>query len=160
LLVRLAGLDTHARDPLVWGKMILLDPLHFKSLEKMVSIVKRLGQGGPMRFFLDRVQHFTRGLRIVVGAWRWIEAAQCFRLEVGVEEFMVRLLKSFFFFFVAMVSVIPGATKSSSFFHPHSHRRLLAIAFRGLLLVFWSTVVRNMELFQRRIICLKGSIFH
>jgi hypothetical protein len=90
LLVRLGGLDTHARDPIVWAKMVSINPLRFKSLRKMYKLVKRLGQGGPMRWFLDRVHPFTRTLRILVGAWRWVESAQCRRLEIGVEETMVR----------------------------------------------------------------------
>lgn len=90
LLVRLGGLDTHARDPIVWAKMVSINPLRFKSLKKMYKIIKRLGQGGPMRWFLQRCHPFTRTLRILVGAWRWVESAQCRRLEVGVEETMVR----------------------------------------------------------------------
>ena len=39
-----------------------------------------------MRGFLKDVQPFTRTIRIVVATWRWIEAAPCRRLEVGVEE--------------------------------------------------------------------------
>ena len=39
-----------------------------------------------MRGFLKDVQPFTRAIRIVVATWRWIEAAPCRRLEVGVEE--------------------------------------------------------------------------
>jgi len=92
LLVRLAGLDTHARDPIVWAKMVSINPLRFKSLKKMYKIIKRLGQGGPMRWFLQRCHPFTRSLRILVGAWRWVESAQCRRLEVGVEETMVCLI--------------------------------------------------------------------
>ena len=42
-----------------------------------------------MRVFLKTVKPFTRGMRITVGVWRWIEAAPCRRGEVGVEEFMV-----------------------------------------------------------------------
>jgi len=89
LLVRLAGLDTHARDPIVWAKMTSINPLRFKSLKKMYKLIKRLGQGGPMRWFLKRCHPFTRSLRILVGAWRWVESAQVRRLEVGVEETMV-----------------------------------------------------------------------
>lgn len=89
LLVRLGGLDTRARDPLVWAKMVSINPLRFKSLKKMYKLVKRLGQGGPMRWFLKRCHPFTRTLRILVGAWRWVESAQCRRLEIGVEETMV-----------------------------------------------------------------------
>ena len=63
-----------------------------KNTERALRLVKKLGRGGPMRWFLQTVQPFTRTLRIVVGSWRWIEAAQCRRLEVGVEEFMVSVL--------------------------------------------------------------------
>ena len=76
LLVRLGGLDTHAHDPIVWAKMVSINPLRFKSLKKMYKLVKRLGQGGPMRWFLQRCHPFTRSLRILVGAWRWVESAQ------------------------------------------------------------------------------------
>jgi hypothetical protein len=100
LLVRLGGLDTQARDPIFWAKMVTLNPLRYKSLRKMTKIVKRLGQGGPMRFFLGRVHPFTRSLRILVAAWRWVESAQCRRLEVGVEETMVSCKIAITFFLV------------------------------------------------------------
>jgi len=99
LLVRLAGLWTLAVTGIFMAKMIRVSPGPFKHhkqklMEKnafrAVRIVKKLGQGGPMKYFLNFVHPFTRTLRIVVAAWRWIEAAQCRRGEVGTEEAMVR----------------------------------------------------------------------
>jgi len=64
---------------------------HFmeKNAHRAMRIVKKLGQGGPMKYFLNFVHPFTRTLRILVAAWRWVEAAQCRRGEVGTEEAMV-----------------------------------------------------------------------
>ena len=104
LLVRLAGLDTLARDPIVWAKMVSINPLRFKKLKKMYKIIKRLGQGGPMRSFLSRCHPFTRSLRILVGAWRWVESAQCRRLEIGVEETFVCYV---LIFVVVLLSIKP-----------------------------------------------------
>ncbi|CAB9529687.1 unknown protein (Partial), partial [Seminavis robusta] len=66
---------------------ITVDPLKMaKNTKKAVKIVKKLGQGGPMRFFLKYVKPFTRTLRLFVAGWRWAEASQCRRGEVGTEE--------------------------------------------------------------------------
>lgn len=104
LLVRLAGLWTLAITVDFLAKMHSVDPYkdprkhkhraNVKNSEKAVRVVKKLGRGGEMRWFLQTVQVFTRCLRIVIGTWRWVEAAQCRRLEVGVEEAMVRFLKT------------------------------------------------------------------
>mmetsp|Transcript_5810 Transcript_5810/g.11854 ORF Transcript_5810/g.11854 Transcript_5810/m.11854 type:complete len:907 (+) Transcript_5810:57-2777(+) len=94
LLVRLAGLWTLAISVEYLTKMENIAPYRkhhkadVKNTEKALKVVKHLGRGGPMRWFLQTVQPFTRTLRILVAAWRWIEAAQCRRLEVGVEEAM------------------------------------------------------------------------
>ena len=96
LLVRLAGLWTLAITIEFLAKMQEVEPYkhrnhaNAKNTDRAIRIVKKLGRGGPMRWFLQTVQPFTRTLRILVGSWRWIEAAQCRRLEVGVEEAMVR----------------------------------------------------------------------
>lgn len=102
LLARLAGLWTLAITIDFLAKMNSVDPYknpahhkhraNVKNSNKALRIVKKLGRGGEMRWFLKTVQPFTRCLRIIVGAWRWIEAAQCRRLEVGVEEFMVGIV--------------------------------------------------------------------
>jgi hypothetical protein len=57
-------------------------------MKQLLKFSKRLGQGGPVREFLDTVKPFTRSMRILVGTWRWFEASPCRREEVGVEEFM------------------------------------------------------------------------
>lgn len=62
-----------------------------KNSHRAMRVVKKLGQGGSMKYFLNFVHPFTRTLRLVVGGWRWIEASQCRRGEVGVEEVMVCL---------------------------------------------------------------------
>lgn len=104
LLVRIGGLDTLARDPIFWAKMVSINPLRYKSLKKMSKLVQRLGQGGPMRFFLRRVHPFTRSIRILVAAWRWIESAPCRRLEVGLEETMVTFVTAVMFFLVCHIN--------------------------------------------------------
>ena len=60
-----------------------------KNSARALKVVKQLARGGPMKMFLNHVHPFTRALRILVGAWRWIESAQCRRGEVGVEEALV-----------------------------------------------------------------------
>jgi len=98
LLVRLAGLWTLAVTGIYMAKMVKVYPGPFKhhrqqhvekNAHRAYKIVKQLGQGGPMKYFLNYVHPFTRSLRIIVAAWRWIEAAQCRRGEVGTEEAMV-----------------------------------------------------------------------
>lgn len=96
LLVRLAGLDTLARE--VWNSMVKLEPTSKKFLHKASKFYKHLAQGGPMHGFLQRVHPFTRTLRVVVGFWRWLESAKCRRLEVGVEETMVCVARILFAF--------------------------------------------------------------
>jgi hypothetical protein len=96
LLVRLAGLFTLAFTLEFLDSMQSIDPFeknrkaNRRNTKAASKIVKHLGQGGPMSFFLDYVSLFTRTLRIIVACWRWIESAQCRRGEVGVEETMVR----------------------------------------------------------------------
>ena len=100
LLVRLAGLWTLAATAIFMAKMVQVTPGPFKHHElrymeknahRAYKIVKELGQGGPMKYFLNFIHPVTRSLRIIVGAWRWIESAQCRRGEVGTEEAMVRV---------------------------------------------------------------------
>ena len=61
-----------------------------KNTRHAVKMVKHLGQGGPMKYFLNYVQPFTRTIRLLMASWRWVEAAQCRRGEVGTEEAFVR----------------------------------------------------------------------
>jgi hypothetical protein len=95
LLVRLAGLFTLAFTVVYLEKMLRITPVHrrgaalAKTTHGAARIVKKLGQGGPMKYFLNYVQPFTRALRLLVGSWRWVESAQCRRDEVGTEEAMV-----------------------------------------------------------------------
>lgn len=91
LLVRLAGL--YYTTKLNWSEAVTkqasltgLDLARRKGPRWGLKLVKLLGHGGPMRGFLKTVQPFTRTVRIVVATWRWIEAAPCRRLAVGVEE--------------------------------------------------------------------------
>ena len=58
---------------------------HSKSYTPLLSY---LVQGGEIREFIKTVKPFTRTMRILVGGWRWFEAAPCRRGEVGVEEAM------------------------------------------------------------------------
>lgn len=96
--MRLAGLWTLAVTAIFMAKMVRVVPgpfkhhkhkLMHKNAHRAIKVVKKLGQGGPMKYFLKFVHPFTRTLRILVGAWRWVEAAQCRRGEVGTEEAMV-----------------------------------------------------------------------
>jgi hypothetical protein len=97
--VRLAGLFTLAFSASFITIMLQVEP--YKSKEKALAknthralkVVKQLARGGPMVYFLGNVHFFTRGLRIVIGSWRWIESASCRRNEVGMEEIMVRSTK-------------------------------------------------------------------
>lgn len=99
LLVRLAGLWTMAIAVEYLAKMERIEPFkkhhkaNWKNTHKALKSVKHLGRGGPMRWFLKTVQPFTRTIRILVAVWRWVEAAQCRRLEIGVEEAMVGVLQ-------------------------------------------------------------------
>ena len=52
------------------------------------KLVKRMGQGGPMRPFLKASQPFTRTVRIVCAIWRFVEATRPRRVEVGFREGM------------------------------------------------------------------------
>jgi hypothetical protein len=97
LLVRLAGLFTLAFSAVFLTKMLRIVPSKhkLKAIEKnsyhALRVVKQLGRGGPMKYFLKHVHPFTRSIRILVAVWRWIESAQCRRGEVGTEEAMVRV---------------------------------------------------------------------
>jgi len=87
--VRLSGLYVYSyAPPSMVQSILVLDPTKYKTMKKLLKYSKRLGQGGPVRDFLNAVQPFTRGMRILVGSWRWFEASPCRRWEVGVEEFM------------------------------------------------------------------------
>ncbi|KAL3795879.1 hypothetical protein HJC23_002150 [Cyclotella cryptica] len=89
LLVRLGGLYVYSFDSTAAPAVLLLDPEKHKTIKKLVKFAKMLGQGGDeMRIFLKTVKPFTRTMRILVGGWRWVEAAPCRRGEVGLEEFM------------------------------------------------------------------------
>mmetsp|Transcript_39430 Transcript_39430/g.94839 ORF Transcript_39430/g.94839 Transcript_39430/m.94839 type:complete len:983 (+) Transcript_39430:38-2986(+) len=88
LLVRLAGLYVYSYDPAVAPAILVLDPTKRKTMKKLLKFGKRLGQGGPVRDFIKMVKPFTRSMRLLVGGWRWFEAAPCRRGEVGGEEFM------------------------------------------------------------------------
>jgi uncharacterized protein YegP (UPF0339 family) len=91
----LAGLFTLAFSAAFIEIMLQVEPYKTKeralakNTHRAVKVVKQLAKGGPMSFFLSYVQPFTRGLRIFVGSWRWIESASCRRDEVGMEELMV-----------------------------------------------------------------------
>lgn len=88
MLVRLAGTETLASNPENWEKLTTVNLLRKRGVNTAFKMGKRLGQGGPMRAFLQAVQPFTRVIRLVVAAWRWIEASKPRRAEV----FVVRLL--------------------------------------------------------------------
>ena len=68
-----------------------------------------------MHAFLDEVQPFTRTVRIIIAAWRWIEAAKPRRAEVGVEEAMAfignhsfRILARMFVDWFGLTFVVPS----------------------------------------------------
>ena len=88
LLVRLAGLYAYSQDPENWDKMVALNLMKRKGPRKALKLVKHLSQGGPMKDFLNNVKVATRTIRIVAATWRWIEAPESRRFEVGFAEFM------------------------------------------------------------------------
>jgi hypothetical protein len=94
LLVRLAGLWTLAQLTTTRRKLSAIKPsASSKSTHRALRLVKKLGRGGDLAGFLNAVQPVTRTIRIVVAVWRWLEAAQCRRLQVGLEEAMVRTVR-------------------------------------------------------------------
>ena len=114
LLVRLSGLYVYSQDPLNWDKMVILDLTKRKGPKKAMKLVKHLSQGGPMKYFLGNVKIFTRTVRIVTATWRWIEAPESRRFEVGVEEFMAfmgnrcsRILSRWLADYIASMIVFP-----------------------------------------------------
>lgn len=86
-----------------------------------------------MRWFLQRCHPFTRSLRILVGAWRWVESAQCRRLEIGVEETMVRLVSH-------KIVLVARAAYISFFYRSIVKRHSLAIVSPVCLHELWSMV--------------------
>lgn len=92
LLVRLAGLETFASNPTTWKQLTTVNILYRRGFKTAFKLGKRLGQGGVMRAFLKLAQPFTRTIRLVVAAWRWIEASKPRRAEVGVVRIFSLLL--------------------------------------------------------------------
>jgi hypothetical protein len=72
-----------------WDKMASFSPLSHKSLGKMGKLMKRLGQGGPMRLLLVWLHPFTNTLRLSMLVLRTMESSHFYRMEVFVEESMV-----------------------------------------------------------------------
>eukprot|EP00985_Skeletonema_marinoi_P031268 scaffold37386_cov95-Skeletonema_marinoi.AAC.1 len=81
LLVRLGGLYVYSFDPTIAPNILLLDPEKRKTIKKLFKFAKKLGQGGQLRVFVKTVKPFTRSMRLLVGGWRWFEAAPCRRIE-------------------------------------------------------------------------------
>jgi hypothetical protein len=71
-----------------WDKMASFSPLSHKSLGKMGKLMKRLGQGGPMRLLLVWLHPFTNTLRLSMLVLRTMESSHFYRMEVFVEESM------------------------------------------------------------------------
>ena len=164
LLVRLAGLFTLALTGLFLQRMLSVTPyyalphlnkkwshkqkkhvlkLFYKQMRKntrqAVKVVKKLGQGGPMRFFLQYVHPFTRSLRLLVGIWRWTEAAQCRRGEVGTEEAFVRgqwVGIGNAICFVLLVLFGPSWFMLSFFFVTHLVCNFLVLCLSGFTFIF------------------------
>jgi hypothetical protein len=87
LLLRLAGGLMFCYDDLNWAMMQAYDVSKKKQAKQALKVVKRIGQGGPIRPFLQDVHPFTRSLRIVLAVARAWEAKVDNRLyEVGIAE--------------------------------------------------------------------------
>jgi hypothetical protein len=70
-----------------WEALALLDVHKRSGTLHAAKMVRRIGQGGPMRPFLSEVHPFTRTVRIILGVARAWEAKIDNRLyEVGVAE--------------------------------------------------------------------------
>lgn len=126
LLCKAAGqaVSINSKNSHILSEMLKITPLKMKSLDKMPKIIKHLGQGGATRDFLEACRPFTNFLRILVGGWRYVEAAPCRRLEVGVEETMVSHLSTYI-----MESHILAVSHYSIVFVP-SARALSVIEYR------------------------------
>jgi polyphosphate kinase 2 (PPK2 family) len=114
LLVRFAGMYVFAIDPLNWDSMMTLDLLKKKGPKKAMKLIKHLSKGGPISGFLNDVKILTRTIRIVAATWRWIEAPESRRFEVGVAEFfafmgnrVARIFSRFFADWLASFIVLP-----------------------------------------------------
>ena len=67
--------------------MASFDVTRHRQSKLAAKLSKRIGQGGPMRIFLDEVQPFTRSVRAFLAVSRAIEAHVDNRLfEVAVAE--------------------------------------------------------------------------
>jgi hypothetical protein len=89
LLVRLSGGMVMCQDPLFWETMATWDVTLKKGMKQAIKQMKRIGQGGTVRLFLQQVHPYTRSLRIVLAVARGWEAKVDNRLyEVGVAEAM------------------------------------------------------------------------
>lgn len=87
LLVRVSAGIVYAQDPVNWVSMASWDTAMRKQCKAAATQSKRIGQGGPVKPFLDEVQPFTRIIRIVLAIARAWEARVDNRLyEVGLAE--------------------------------------------------------------------------
>lgn len=87
LLVRLAGSFIYITDGFNWIAMTAWDLSQRKEIKLASKQMKRIGQGGPIKPFLEDVHPFTRSIRIVLAVARAWEARVDNRLyEVGIAE--------------------------------------------------------------------------
>lgn len=88
LLCRLAGLYVYLIDDSQWSDITNFNLIRKKGPKQALKIVKRLSQGGPLKPFMANIKYINGTVRIIVATWRFIEAAECRRFEVGVAEFI------------------------------------------------------------------------
>ena len=88
MLVRLAGAGVYSAIPLNWTTMATWDVTEGrKQLKAAYKQMKRVGQGGVIRPFLQYVHPFTRTIRLILAIARAWEARVDNRLyEVGLAE--------------------------------------------------------------------------
>jgi hypothetical protein len=87
LLVRMSGGAVYCQNPLTWNAMAAWDVTLKRQAKAAAKQAKNVGQGGPMKLFLDQVQGFTRSIRIILACARAWEARVDNRFyEVGIAE--------------------------------------------------------------------------
>lgn len=73
---------------------------NIRQLKLSAKISKRIGQGGPIKDWLNEVQPYTRSIRIILAIARAIEAKIDNRMyEVGIAEALYVLFNDLLLFF-------------------------------------------------------------